>query len=130
MIDCVALKARLLQSREFTVAIDGRTFTLRLPPQFQLLVAERRVRAHHPGDPVAPLYLQRALTEEAIVGWDGVVVGDVFPGDSQAAEPLQFDPLMVPLLLDEQTGWSLRLGGELVDRLHARNAASAEDAKN
>jgi hypothetical protein len=131
MIDAAELRARAQKAREFEVEVDpGKRFTLRLPTQYELVLAERRVRASHADDPVAPLVLQRALTEGGIVGWSGLTVADILPGAEDAAEVLDYQAAIVGMVLDENTHLSLKLGSELFDRLVKRNGAAAEDAKN
>jgi hypothetical protein len=130
VIDAAELRARAQKAREFEVEVEpGKRFTVRVPTQYELILAERRVRASHAGDPVAAIVLQRALTESGIVGWSGLTVGDVAEG-ADAAETLDFQASLAGMVLDEHTAWSLKLGSELFDRLVKRKDAAEEDAKN
>jgi len=130
-MDLAELKARAAAALEFSVTIDGRNFTLRLPTGQALVLAKRSSEQWDSLGPNAtPLVLQRLLTEAAIVGWAGVTVEDILPGQPEAAEPVPYAVEAIGLVLDAKPKWALLLGTELYERIVARSEAAAVDAKN
>lgn len=129
-MDLQELQARALRAREFTKVVDGRTFTLRIPTRDESLVAARRLGGSLGDNLAGLLLLQRALLKDAIVGWQGLVVGDVLKDAPEAADALPFEAGAVPLVLDANPEWADQLSKELAERAAARNQRIEAEAKN
>lgn len=130
MIDADEIRARALKSREVTVDVEGRSFMLRVPTMYEVILAQRSAQrlSASLGESAIELVLQRLLTESSVIGWDGVKLGDVL--EAEGDEPLPFAANLIDLLLDAQPRWGAELGAELYERIVTRSAAAAEDAKN
>lgn len=129
-MDLHELQSRAQRAREFTKTVDGRTFTLRIPTRDESLVAARRLGGSLGDNLAGLLLLQRALLKDAIVGWQGLVIGDVLKSAPEAAEPLPFEAGAVPLVLDANPEWADQLSRELAERAAARNQRIEAEAKN
>ena len=129
-MDLADLKRRSLAARETAHAIDGRSFTLRVPTRHETTVAVRKCSTDS-GKDEAALYIivRRYLLEQAIVDWSGVTVHDLLP-DDESIELQPFEPGAVPFLLDAQVDWASSLSDRLVELIAARNAAQDSAAKN
>ena len=130
MSDWAAIAAQAKAAREVQCSAGGHTFTLRVPTRHEC------VRIAHKSDSQGNLaLLQRALLEEAIVGWLGPRLRDLFPGtedssNPEADAPLEWAAQGVPLLLDAQPGWEDTLNEALVDALNDRHARAKAAAGN
>lgn len=131
-MDLAEIQRHAAAAREFTVVIDGATFTLRLPTRLESRVALARVLAAYPNESndVLAIRVERESLVQAIRGWSEVplrwLLGDAAPGDERCA----FERDMVSLLLDEQPGVAEVLGRDLFDRLRAFNETRDTAAKN
>ena len=131
-LDIHDLRRKVLAAREFSLVIDGVSFTLRVPSEHQVQVASLRSglgsgERHEQG--AALLLLRRRLLEEALIGWAGAKVSHLVPG-YEPDEALDFDPDAVPLLLDVQGGWAQQLDEALVMRLAERHKPQDTAEKN
>ena len=129
--DLADLKARADAARDFSVPIEGRNFTLRVPTGFELVLTQRSAdQMAGLGAKAASMVLERLLTHAAIVGWAGVTVEDILPGQPDGEKHVPYDVRFVDLLLDARPKWAAKLAAELLERIIARTSALAADAKN
>lgn len=103
-------------------------FTLRVPVDHEIdcAVGAQGLRS----STEALVRSTRAITELAIIGWQGAKVADVLPGHKHGAEPFEFEPAAKAVLLDERSDIAAALWLPLLERLEARRIAAAETAKN
>lgn len=133
--DLADLARQALAARDISVTVGPpdapRHITLRVPTQYQTALAARRAGLHMATpEPAAALVLERQLQTGAVVGWHGVLVGDVLPQHPQAAEPLPFDAAAVELLLDAQPQWGSVALQALMDKMAQRAQVQEAAAKN
>lgn len=126
-MDINDLRRKVLAAREFSLVIDGVTFTLRVPSEHQVQVAS--LRSGLGNDSAAMPLLRRRLLEEALIHWAGAQVSHLVPGH-EPDEPLDFDAEVVPLLLDVQAEWAQQLDEALVLRLAERRKPQDTAEKN
>jgi hypothetical protein len=128
-MDLADIKRRAQEAREFTVALDGIGYTLRLPTQYEVEIEAVRARLHNgEHDPAQLTVLRRRLLERAVVAWPGVTCERLAPGAGSAQADAT--PEAVALLLDAEPQLAQRLDAAFVDRMVARNARQDEAAKN
>lgn len=121
-MDLAEFKRRFDKSREITEEVGGRTFTLRLPTRaVAMLVVESEAAA---GRAVYQLLV------DAIVGWKGITVGDLSPGDGEAHEPLPCTADTVPMLLDTRLDLAAVLSQRLLEALKRRSESLEAARKN
>lgn len=128
-MDLADLQFRARAQREFAVACDHASFTLRRPYPFDVALAERRARESHPPG-ASIIALERALLRAAIVGWEGVNVSDVLEQPPEPDESLPWHADAVELLLNARPEWASQLSTELFSRLAAAREAQESAAKN
>jgi len=127
--------ARYHAAREFEVTIGAATFRLRLPTPFD----ERRCalalnRKDGELDEGAGAQWMRDLTAIALVGWQGVTVGDLLQDGDAAALPFSREMAAALIsrridILDELTPAFARVRDERRSKLEgdAKNSASASN---
>lgn len=129
-MDLQDLQRRAQAARETVHSIGCVTYTLRLPTSHEVLLAAHKAGVVGQAVGAAYLLLMRAVLEAAVVGWQGVRVGDVAPGGDDAAAPLPWDAGAVPLLFDAKPGHESALRDVLSARMAERATALEADAKN
>ena len=116
-----ALAARAAAARTITVELAPARYQLMVPSRHAAHVAWLRAGS----DRAAALVAERALLEQALIGWDGVTAG-MLVGDADAA-PVPWHPRAVALLLDAQPELerelSARLDAAYTERLRRVEAA-------
>jgi hypothetical protein len=128
-MDLQDLKRLALAAREFSMAAGSVQFTLRIPTQHEVTIASRRSGIHAlQDDAAAHVVLQRALLLLAVVGWSGLTVADVLPG--QPPEPLEWSAGAIELVLDTHPEWEAKLASALIERMAARQGVKDTAAKN
>jgi hypothetical protein len=120
--DLKLLRAQSLRAREYTHELGPRTYTLRVPTAYEW----RRIMVGNAADAVAA---QRALLEDAVIGWEGVTAADLFPGEAEP-EPAAFDRLALACLLDNNLAESDALAQRLIGAYNERRARIEATAKN
>lgn len=129
-MDLADIQYRARAQREFTVACDHASFTLRRPYPYEVALAERRSRETAATPGASLIALERELLRSAVVGWEDVRVSDVLEQPPEPDEPLAWHADAVELLLNAQPQWAARLGSELFDRLATAREAQEAAAKN
>lgn len=133
-MDLQALQQRALAARELSHTIGEVTYRLRVPTRHEVLLAAQRSGAMQvAGDRAALLVTQRAVLEQAVIGWTGARVRHVLPlehADGEADAPLAWEAGAVPLLLDAQPDHAQQLADLINQRMAQRAAAVEADAKN
>jgi hypothetical protein len=134
-MDLADLKRLATAAREFSVQVGAadapRHITLRVPTQHELVVSARRSGIESiESDRAAMLVMTRALVLQAMVGFSGVVVGDVLPDHPQAADALPCEPGAAELVLDAQPEWAKTLSDALMERLALRREQKDTAQKN
>lgn len=127
------LKRFALAAREFSHSVGdpARQISLRVPTQHQIdLAARRSGLSSLSDDQAANVVLSRSLLLLGVVGWSGITVGDVLPGNAQSAEPLPWEAGAVELLLDAQPEWAQEMYEALIEQLLSRKALKDTAAKN
>ncbi|MFO0453140.1 MAG: hypothetical protein ACK52I_31535 [Pseudomonadota bacterium] len=127
-MDFADIARRAAAAREFTHTINAAQFTLRLPTRHEATVA--LLRASGGGDfaAAAMVEFRRALLAAGIVGWGGIVVGDIVPGGGD--ESLPWAAAAVPLLLDNRPDYADALGEVYMARMAERTSATEAAEKN
>lgn len=121
-MDLADLKRRFDAAREYRQTVGERSFTVRLPSRFESASAFLAAgREHGPA-------LHASLCR-GIVGWSGVYVRDILPGDAEADEALPCTPETVPMFLDEHIDVLAELAREFRRRANDRDAALDASAK-
>ena len=124
------IQYRARAQREFTVACDHATFTLRRPYPFDVALCEGRARQAGAGT-AAMVMLERELLRLAVVGWQTVRVADVIEmAPDAAAEDMPFDSAAVELVLNARPEWAASLSTELFQRMAQANARREAAEKN
>ena len=97
-MDAKELRERLEAAARFEVEEAGARFALRLPSEYEWRVAFERSREEgtRPVEAVAT----REVLRRAVVAWDGVTTGHVYPGGN--GEALAFGKDELELLLDSR----------------------------
>lgn len=133
-MDAPALRRAVLAARTFSVEHGGRSFSVRLPTTHELAVACLRAgvrgTVETPADMAGWAEVRRDLLERGVVGWLGVTVGDLLPDAEETSIPVDFDPLLVPAVLDGIAGLSEVLGDTLMARIRERREATGALEKN
>lgn len=133
-MDLKDLQQRALAARELAHTIGAITYRLRVPTQHEVLLAAQRCGATQAkADGASLLIMQRAVLEQAVIGWDGVRVRHVLPLDQAGGEadsPLPWEPGAVPLLLDARPADAQALADLVTLRMAERAAAVEADSKN
>lgn len=129
-MDLQDLQQRALAARETSHTLGEITYRLRLPTSHEVLLAAHKAGVVGQAVGAAYLVLMRSVLEGAIVGWQGVRVGDVAPGGDDAAAPLPWAAGAVPLVLDARPADERALADLLSQRMAERAAALEADAKN
>lgn len=131
-MDLQTLKARAQAAREFTHAIGERIYKLRTPTRHDVLLASARLggQLSSAAEGTAAMLVQRSLLEAAVIGWQGLRVGHLLPGDDEANAPLAWEPGAVGPVLDALPADEAELGGVLAEAMARRRAAAEADAKN
>jgi hypothetical protein len=101
------LAARAASSRTITVEIEPARYQIMVPSRYAAHVAWLRAGT----DRAAPVVAERALLEQALIGWDGVTSGMIAEDDS--AELVPWHPKAVPLLLDANPDVERELSAKL-----------------
>lgn len=139
-MDLAEIARRQREAREFTHAVDGCSFTLRLATAHErrcAIMAMVQMPATADAEP-RPLTaeevekLTRRLSEQAVVGWQGVTLRHLLPDVDPAAadEPVPWSAAAVALLLDAQPDWERALRAAYAARNAPRQQAEEADAKN
>jgi hypothetical protein len=129
-MDLQELQRRAQAARETTHTLGAIDYRLRLPTSHEVLLAAHKAGVVGQAVGAAYLVLMRAVLEGAIVGWQGVRVGDVAPGGDDAATPLPWAAGVVPLLLDARPTDERALADVLSQRMAERATALEADTKN
>lgn len=135
-MDLQTLQQRALAARELSHTIchdhGDITYRLRVPTRHEVLLAAQRSGAMQvAGDRAALLVTQRAVLEQAVIGWTGARVRHVLPDDQAEPDaPLVWEPGAVPLLLDALPEHAQALADLINQRMAQRAAAVEADAKN
>lgn len=133
-VEIADLRRAFEAAREFTLYVGPtdddakRSVTLRTPTDHQVRIAGLRAGVAGQADPAALALLERALLELAVIGWSGMRQSDAVP--TASADPMDFAPELVGLLLDARPDWFREATSELFQRLAARSTARADAAKN
>lgn len=128
-MDLADIKRKAAAARQFTLTVDGRSFTLQLPTQHEIEVEAVRARLHDGDtDPAQLTVIRRRLLERGVVAWAGVTCEHLAPGGGTDAADVS--PDAVALLLDAEPALASQLDGDFVARLAERNAKRAEAEKN
>jgi len=117
-----ALRAQAESAREFRHTIGARPFVLRVPTEYDW----RRLMSE---DRDSPALVQRNLLAHAVVGWEGLVVADVFPLEG-GADPLEFSPDARECWLDHCLADGDALSIVLIQRYNDRRARIEATRKN
>lgn len=129
-MDLQELQRRAQAARETPHTIGAITYQLRLPTSHEVLLAAHKAGVVGQAVGAAYLLLMRAVLEGAVVGWQGVRVGDVAPGGDDAATPLAWSAGAVPLVFDARPADEQALRDVLSHRMAERATALEADAKN
>lgn len=133
-MDLQALQQRAQAARELTHTIGPIAYRLRIPTQHEVLLAAQRCGATQArADGASLLIMQRAVLEQAVIGWEGVRVRHVLPEDhaeGQGDNPLAWEPGAVSLLLDARPKDAQALADLVTQRMAERAQAAEVDAKN
>lgn len=116
------LAARARAARQVTIG----PFLVQLPDQ---LTIATRVAAVPRDDEAAMQAFEETFPVECLIGWD-LTVGDVVPGDAEAAQPLVFDPGYVPVLFAERRDLRGQLLQGFWEALKARRERLEADRGN
>ena len=128
-MDLADIKRKAAAARQFTLTVDGRSFTLQLPTQHEIEVEAVRARLHDGDtDPAQLTVIRRRLLERGVVAWAGVTCEHLAPGGG--TDEADVSPDAVALLLDAEPALASQLDGDFVARLAERNAKRAEAEKN
>ena len=125
-MDNEEIRRRALAARECEHAVDGKTFRLRLPTPTDVQIEMLRAG----DDRAAPLVMQRAVLERAVIGWFGVTVNDLIAGEGVDNDAADFAPMLVPLLFDSRPDICQELAAFLIGRASERNARLEAARKN
>lgn len=137
-MDWKEIERRAEAALRVEVPVDGgRSFTLRLPTRHDkhkamaavapdIFAAEtaRELTAEEKID------IARVLLERAVVGWQGVKLGDLLPDEASGEEPLPWSRAAVPLLLAMHEDWADALQAAFGEAMRRRSAPLEVDEKN
>lgn len=134
-MDLDTLRRKALAARTFHVDVaPGVRIALCVPTKLESTVLYTRVSLHAGGlDHAAQIRWQRAMLLAAIMGWQGVQCAHVLSDlaeESERAQPLDFEPAAVELLLDAQGGWEQQLSAALMEQIRQRQAVEDAAEKN
>lgn len=129
-MDLQTLREKALAAREIAHTVGDITYRLRLPTPHEVLLAAHRTGVV--GQPAGAAYmvLMRSVLESAVIGWQGLCVRHVLPGDADGATPLAWEPGAVALVLDSRPADAKSLADALSDQMAQRAAALEAAAKN
>jgi hypothetical protein len=125
-MDNEEIRRRSLAARECEHTVYGKTFRLLLPTPTDVQIEMLRAG----DDRAAPLVMQRAVLERAVIGWSGVMVKDLVSGDDVENETAEFASMLVPLLFANRPDIYEELAAFLVGRASERNAKLEAARKN
>lgn len=125
-MDYPVFKQQLEAARKGEASVDGITFTMRLPTEYELSVAREATREEN------GLYnnvrAMRTVLVDAVKGWSGCTTRHILP--SAAAEPLDFSPTALADLLDNRQDILAALIAEVMIQRRQRLERHEEEAKN
>lgn len=132
-MDARELKRRAEAARECNIEAGGVTFMVRLPQPVRMraLVLGATAGAGNEARTDWQQVLQRAAVE-SVIGWKGVLQSHLVP-DLPAGEGslgVEFDPLLVPELLEAHEGMLDALASQLIDKYSERQRAVESATKN
>lgn len=128
-MDARELKRRAEAARETSIEAGGVTFMVRLPQPVRM--RSLVLGATQAGRTDWQAVLQRAALE-SVIGWKGVLQSHLIL-DLPAAEGslgVEFDPLLVPELLESHEGMLDALASQLIDKYTERQRAVESATKN